>query len=114
MNLRLDSTTSTLKQQSPSSVEHSPTYGHNTLKKLSSPVEPLEIQIEPNISTSPKEGLLTDASKMINTNSSNDNEQKVVVVVPSPRLKSPGQSINQTENVSYFRDKKITCGSFVL
>jgi hypothetical protein len=83
-------------------------------------VEPLEIRIESNItkkkSPSPSKknsnnGLLTSetdqrrsatgVSKLINTfqgNPSNDLEQTILV----PRLRSPGQSINHSENVSFF------------
>lgn len=82
-------------------------------------VEPLEIRIESNLtkkkSPSPSNkisnnGLLTSetdqrrgatgVSKLIHTfqtNSSHDLEQTVLV----PRLRSPAQSINSTENVSY-------------
>jgi len=82
--------------------------------------EPLEIRIESNISKkkSPSpttnkisnNGLLTSetdqrrsstvVSKLINTfqgNTSHDLEQTVLV----PRLRSPAQSINHPENVSY-------------
>lgn len=83
-------------------------------------VEPLEIRIEPNVikkkSPSPpnkvsNNGLLTSetdqrrsstgVSKLINTfqgNSSQDLEQTVLV----PRLRSPAQSNNPSESVSYF------------
>jgi hypothetical protein len=83
-------------------------------------VEPLEIRIESNLtkkkSPSPTKknsnnGLLTSeseqrrsstgVSKLINTfqgNSSNDLEQTILV----PRLRSPAQSINHPENVSFF------------
>lgn len=82
-------------------------------------VEPLEIRIEPNVSKkkSPSppnkvsnNGLLTSetdqrrssagVSKLINTfqgNASHDLEQTVLV----PRLRSPGQTINRSENVSH-------------
>jgi hypothetical protein len=84
-------------------------------------VEPLEIRIEPNISSKKKtpspsnktfnNGLLTSeidqrrsstgVSKLIHTfqgNPSHDLEQTVLV----PRLRSPAQSINHSENVSHF------------
>ncbi|UJR35401.1 hypothetical protein I4U23_028158 [Adineta vaga] len=112
----------TSPRESPSkSQQHSPVPPHVTEFNKKPIIEPLEIRVEPNVmkkkSPSPplsktsNNGLLTSetdqrrsstgVSKLIHTfqgNASHDLEQTVLV----PRLRSPAQSINQTENVSYF------------
>ncbi|CAF3757382.1 unnamed protein product [Adineta steineri] len=114
----LVATKRTSPRESPSkSQQHSPV--PNVAEFNMKPVaEPLEIRIEPNltkkkspspISKTSNNGLLTSetdqrrsttaVSKLIHTfqgNASNDLEQTVLV----PRLRSPAQSINHTENAT--------------